>query len=70
MAPGGRDGHLPSPSAVLIDATLDIAARRRDAALRRQALAAANSGQAVIEAAPFVHASMAAAQLRAAGVHR
>jgi len=40
-----NDGHLPSPSAVLIDSSLTIAAATNDTALRRQALSAANSGQ-------------------------
>jgi len=62
------DGHLPSPSAILIDSSLLIAARLKDAALRRQALSAANSGHAFIDAAPFWHASTVTAQLRATGV--
>jgi len=65
-----NDGHLPSPSAVLIDTSLVIAARRNDAALRKQALAAANSSHALIGASPFYHATTAAVQLRAAGLRR
>ncbi len=61
-----NDGHLPSPSAVMIDASLAIAAATKDPALRQQALSAANSGHAVIESSPFWHASTVAAQLRAA----
>jgi len=63
-----NDGHLPSASGVLIDASLAIAARANDPALRKQALSAANSGHALIESSPFWHATTVAAQLRAAGV--
>jgi uncharacterized protein YyaL (SSP411 family) len=82
------DGHLPSPSAVLIEASLRIAdgiearaarqggrvggfaAQTGAAALRRQALAAANSGHERIAADPFFFATPVSARLRAAGAIR
>jgi hypothetical protein len=64
------DGHLPSPSAVLIETSLRIAAQTGDTALRRQALSAANSGHERIAADPFFFATPVSARLRAAGVIR
>jgi uncharacterized protein YyaL (SSP411 family) len=65
-----NDGHMPSPSAVLIDTSLRIAAHSGDRDLRRRALGAANSGHRLIEADPFWHATAVAAQLRAARAGR
>jgi len=61
------DSHLPSPTAVLIGASLDIADHQRDDALRRQALAAANSGDRLVRESPLWHASLATVQIRATG---
>ncbi|HCU53976.1 MAG TPA: thioredoxin domain-containing protein [Gammaproteobacteria bacterium] len=62
------DGPMPSPSGLLITASLRIATALKDSSLRRQALAAANSGHRQISENPFWHASVVAAQLQAAGV--
>jgi len=51
------DGPMPSPSATVIRASLDLAKKLGDADLRRQALAAANSGQQVMLADPFWYVS-------------
>jgi len=59
------DGPMPSPSGVLITASLRIAAAQKDSTLRRQALAAANSGHRQISENPFWHATAVAAQLQA-----
>jgi len=68
-ADGGQDvvsdGPMPSPSGTLISASLRIAAALKDSALRRQALAAANSGHGQISENPFWHATTVAAQRRA-----
>jgi uncharacterized protein YyaL (SSP411 family) len=62
------DGPMPSPSAVLAEASLRLAERTGDKALRRQVLAALNSGSAAINANPFWYATPVAARLRAAGI--
>jgi hypothetical protein len=62
------DGPMPSPSAVLAEVSLRLAEKTGDKALRRQALAALNSGSAVISANPFWYATPVAARLRAAGI--
>jgi len=62
------DGPMPSPSAVLAEASLRLAEKTGDAALRRQALSALNSGADVIRANPFWYATQASALRRAAGV--
>lgn len=62
------DGHMPSPSAVLIDASLRLAARVGDEPMRRLALGAANSGHTLIATDPFWYATAVAAQQRAAGI--
>ncbi len=60
------DGPIPAPSAVLIRVSLELAVHERDAALRRQALAALNSGHGLIGQDPVLHASHIAAMLEAA----
>ena len=60
------DGHLPSPSALLIESSLRLAARSNDTDLRRRALGAANSGHRLFDEGPFWHASLIAARMRAA----
>ena len=62
------DGAMPSPSAVLAEASLRLAWKTGDKALRRQVLAALNSGSAAISANPFWYATPVAARLRAAGI--
>ena len=62
------DGAMPSPSAVLAEASLRLAGKTGDKALRRQVLAALNSGSAAISAIPFWYATPVAARLRAAGI--
>ena len=62
------DGPMPSPSAVLADSSLQLAEKSGDKALRRQVLAALNSGSAVISDNPFWYATPIAARLRAAGI--
>ena len=62
------DGPMPSPSAVLAEASLYLAEKTGDAALRWQVLAALNSGSAVISANPFWYATPVSALLRAAGI--
>jgi uncharacterized protein YyaL (SSP411 family) len=57
---------MPSPSAVLAEASLRLAGKTGDKALRRQALAALNSGSAAISANPLWHATPVNALLRAA----
>jgi len=59
------DGPMPSPSATLIAATLELAARRGDKALRERALGALNSGQAQLAADPFWHATQIRTMLAA-----
>jgi uncharacterized protein YyaL (SSP411 family) len=61
------DGPMPSPSAVLAEASLRLAEKTGDETLRRQALAALNSGNAVISANPFWYATPVGALLRAVG---
>lgn len=51
------DGPMPSPSAVVVDVSLQLADKLQDRKLRRQALAAANSGQALVQADPFWYVS-------------
>jgi uncharacterized protein YyaL (SSP411 family) len=62
------DGPMPSPSAVLAESSLRLASKSGDKDLRRQALAALNSGAAVIEANPLWYATPVSARLRAAGI--
>ena len=62
------DGAMPSPSAVLAEASLRLAGKTGDKVLRRQVLAALNSGNAAISANPFWYATPVAARLRAAGI--
>ena len=61
------DGPMPSPSAVLAEASLRLAEKTGDAALRRQVLGALNSGASLIDANPLWHATQASALRRAAG---
>ncbi len=60
------DGPLPSPSAVLAATTLALAARANDARLRAQALAALNSGHALLKEDPFWYATHVGVALAAA----
>jgi uncharacterized protein len=60
------DGPMPSPSAVLAEVSLRLADKTGDVTLRRQALAALNSGYSVIRANPFWYATPVSALLRAA----
>ncbi|HJX19195.1 MAG TPA: DUF255 domain-containing protein [Acidiferrobacterales bacterium] len=62
------DGPMPSPSAVLSETSLRLAEKTGDKALRRQVLAALNSGSTVISANPLWYATPVAARLRAAGI--
>ena len=62
------DGAMPSPSAVLAEASLRLTEKTGDKALRRQVLAALNSGSAAISNNPFWYATPVAARLRAAGI--
>jgi uncharacterized protein len=62
------DGPMPSPSAVLAEASLRLADKTGDTALRRQVLAALNSGYAVIKANPFWYATPVSALLHAAHI--
>jgi uncharacterized protein YyaL (SSP411 family) len=62
-----NDGPMPSPSAILIEASLALADALDDKALRRRALAALNSGQAVIADNPFWHVTPARVMRAAAG---
>lgn len=62
------DGPMPSPSAVLAQASLRLAAKTQDAALRRQALSALNSGANVIRDNLFWHATPVNVLLQAAGL--
>ena len=55
------DAANPSPAAVLLESTLNLAALRHDRALRNQALSALNRGYRLLEQAPFWHVG----QLRA-----
>jgi len=59
------DGPMPSPSGVLIRVSLALAAHQKDSALRRQALAALNSGHPQIGQDPVWHASHIGAMLEA-----
>jgi len=60
------DGPMPSPSAVLAEASLRLAEMTGDKTLRRQVLAALNSGSAVISANPLWYATPVNTLLRAA----
>jgi len=60
------DGPMPSPSAVLAEASLWLAEKTGDKALRRQVLAALNSGSAAISANPLWYATPVNTLLRAA----
>ena len=62
------DGAMPSPSAVLAEASLRLTEKTGDKALRRQVLAALNSGSAAISNNPFWYATPVAVRLRAAGI--
>jgi hypothetical protein len=57
------DGPMPSPSAVLAQATLALAARDKNARLRARALAALNSGHAALKEDPFWYATHVGAML-------
>jgi len=57
------DGPMPSPSAMLIRASLRIAEALHDPELQRQSLAAANSGHRLIAESPFWYASGVAVQV-------
>ena len=59
------DGPMPAPSGVLIDVSLRLARHLRDRNLRRQALAALNSGHKQISKAPFWYVSHVAAMFHA-----
>jgi hypothetical protein len=59
------DGPIPAPSAALIRVSLALAAHERDTALRRQALAALNTGHEFIGQDPVLHASHIAAMVEA-----
>jgi hypothetical protein len=59
------DGPMPSPSATLIAASLELARLTGERARRDQALAALNSGHARLEAEPFWHATHIGAMLAA-----
>jgi len=59
------DGPMPSPSAVLAEASLRLAAKTGNKVLRRQALSALNSGNAAISANPFWYATPVNTLLRA-----
>jgi hypothetical protein len=59
------DGPMPSPSAVLAETSLRLAEKTGDAALRRQALGALNSGGSIISANPLWYATPVNAMLRA-----
>ena len=61
------DGPLPSPSATLIAATLELAERRGEKALRNRALGALNSGHPQLAADPFWHATHVGVMLAAIG---
>ena len=54
------DGPMPSPSAVLIAASLALAEKLGDDALRRQAQAAQERGRGAVRQDPFWHATHAA----------
>lgn len=58
------DSPLPSPSAVILDTSLALAARGDDS-LRRRALSALNSADELLRADPFWYASQIAAMNRA-----
>jgi uncharacterized protein YyaL (SSP411 family) len=51
------DGPMPSPSAELIETTLLLAAHQGDGRLRERALAALNSGHALLKEDPFWYAT-------------
>ena len=52
-----QDGPTPSPSATVIRVSLHLAKKLGDGDLRRQALAAANSGQQLMHSDPFWYVS-------------
>ena len=55
--PAIADGPMPSPSAVLLDATMHVADRFDDDALRERARAALLAGDAGLREAAFFHAT-------------
>ena len=61
------DGPMASPSAVLAQTSLRLAAKTQDATLRRQTLSALNSGANVIRDNLFWHATPVSALLQAIG---
>ncbi|MCG6873065.1 MAG: DUF255 domain-containing protein [Gammaproteobacteria bacterium] len=61
------DGPLASPSGVLIDISLRLAAKRKDAELRERALAALNSARRELVEDPFWFATHVSAMQRVAG---
>ena len=58
------DGPMPSPSAVLLDATMHVAERFGDEALRARARAALLADDAGLRAGAFFHATRIRALLR------
>ncbi len=59
------DGPMPSPSGVLAAVSLRLADKTRDQDLRRQALAALNSGHSLLKENPFWYATQVGAMLAA-----
>ena len=64
VEPALADGPMPSPSAVLLDATMHVADRFDDDALRERARAALLTGDAGIRQGAFFHATRIRALLR------
>jgi len=62
------DGPMPSPSGIVTEVSLRLAAKTNDKALRERALAALNSHHAALQESPFWYATPVAAML--AGVSR
>ena len=57
------DGPMPSPSGVVADVSLRLAAKTDDKALRERALAALNTHHAVLQESPFWYATPVAAMM-------
>ena len=64
VEPAIADGPMPSPSAVLLDATMHVADRFGDDALRERARAALLAGDAGLREGAFFHATRIRALLR------
>ena len=64
IEPAIADGPMPSPSAVLLDATMQVADRFGDEALRARTHAALLAGDAGLREAAFFHATRIGALLR------